>query len=166
MTIPLRDQLILGFDRALRTLAGAAMSSRPVPGAELPSPELSPDEARHAAGLMRVNHTGEVCAQALYSAGDSSGSGNSAPGTGRDDVAVPASVRSARSKPRISWSGNEWVIGVDCKATALISRLGQPGFEPKKTGTRRCPFALLIAVACPKTPGHAVCPLRRSGRDP
>ena len=62
------DQLILGFDRALRTLAGIATSSRPIPGASLPSPELTPDERRHAAGLMRVNHTGEVCAQALYAA--------------------------------------------------------------------------------------------------
>ena len=62
------DQLILGFDRALRTLAGTAISSRPVPGASLPSPELTPEEERHAAGLMRVNHTGEVCAQALYAA--------------------------------------------------------------------------------------------------
>jgi len=62
------DQLILGFDRALRTLAGTATSSRPVPGASLPSPELTPEEERHAAGLMRVNHTGEVCAQALYAA--------------------------------------------------------------------------------------------------
>jgi 3-demethoxyubiquinol 3-hydroxylase len=62
------DRLVLGFDRALRTLAGTAMSSRPVPGACLPLPELTPDERRHAAGLMRVNHTGEVCAQALYSA--------------------------------------------------------------------------------------------------
>ena len=62
------DQLIMGFDRALRTLAGTATSSRPVPGAALPAPELTPDERRHAAGLMRVNHTGEVCAQALYSA--------------------------------------------------------------------------------------------------
>jgi ubiquinone biosynthesis monooxygenase Coq7 len=62
------DQLILGFDRALRTLAGTATTSRPVPGAALPEPELTPEERRHAAGLMRVNHTGEVCAQALYSA--------------------------------------------------------------------------------------------------
>jgi len=60
--------LIVGFDRALRTLAGTAQASRPVPGAMLPEGELSPDERRHAAGLMRVNHTGEVCAQALYSA--------------------------------------------------------------------------------------------------
>src|SRR5260221_3991049 len=62
------DALIVGFDRALRTLAGTATSSRPVPGASLPPGELTPDERRHAAGLMRVNHTGEVCAQAVYAA--------------------------------------------------------------------------------------------------
>jgi ubiquinone biosynthesis monooxygenase Coq7 len=60
--------LIIGFDRALRTLAGTAQASRPVPGAALPEGDLSPEERAHAAGLMRVNHTGEVCAQALYSA--------------------------------------------------------------------------------------------------
>jgi 3-demethoxyubiquinol 3-hydroxylase len=62
------DHLIIGFDRALRTLSGTATTSRPVPGAGLPEPELAPAERRHAAGLMRVNHTGEVCAQALYAA--------------------------------------------------------------------------------------------------
>lgn len=62
------DRLILGLDRTLRTLAGVATASRPVPGATLPLPELSPEERRHAAGLMRVNHTGEICAQALYAA--------------------------------------------------------------------------------------------------
>ena len=60
------DSLIVGFDRALRTLTGIAQSSRPIPGADLPEPSLTPDERRHGAGLMRVNHTGEVCAQALY----------------------------------------------------------------------------------------------------
>jgi len=60
------DSLILGFDRTLRTLAGIASSARPLPGADLPEAELSPPERRHAAGLMRVNHTGEICAQALY----------------------------------------------------------------------------------------------------
>jgi ubiquinone biosynthesis monooxygenase Coq7 len=60
--------MIVGFDRALRTLAGTAQASRPVPGATLPEAMLSPEERKHAAGLMRVNHTGEVCAQALYSA--------------------------------------------------------------------------------------------------
>ncbi len=62
------DNLVIGFDRALRTLAGLATSSRPVPGAAIAPPQLTPGERRHAAGLMRVNHTGEVCAQALYAA--------------------------------------------------------------------------------------------------
>ena len=62
------DSLIVGFDRALRTLSGAVTPARPAPGANLPEPELAAHERRHAAGLMRVNHTGEVCAQALYSA--------------------------------------------------------------------------------------------------
>jgi len=63
-----QDDLVVSFDRALRTLTGLATSSRPVPGAGLPEAELSPEERRSAAGLMRVNHTGEVCAQALYAA--------------------------------------------------------------------------------------------------
>jgi len=62
------DDLIVGFDRALRTLSGVAASGRANPAAGMPEPELTADERRHAAGLMRVNHTGEVCAQALYHA--------------------------------------------------------------------------------------------------
>jgi len=62
------DALIISFDRALRTLAGHPSTSRPVPCAALPDADLSAEERRHAAGLMRVNHTGEVCAQALYAA--------------------------------------------------------------------------------------------------
>ena len=60
------DSLIVGFDRALRTLTGLAQASRPIPGADLPEPELTPEERQHGGALMRVNHTGEVCAQALY----------------------------------------------------------------------------------------------------
>jgi ubiquinone biosynthesis monooxygenase Coq7 len=59
---------IVGFDRALRTLAGTANAARPTPAAGIAEPEFAPSERRHAAGLMRVNHTGEVCAQALYAA--------------------------------------------------------------------------------------------------
>ena len=62
------DTLIVGLDRALRTLAGTATSARPNPAGSVPDAPLTPDERRHAAGLMRVNHTGEVCAQALYQA--------------------------------------------------------------------------------------------------
>src|SRR5512141_482582 len=64
----MRDALIASFDRALRTFAGHPTSSRPAPGANLVDIELTAAERRHAAGLMRVNHTGEVCAQALYAA--------------------------------------------------------------------------------------------------
>lgn len=60
------DRLIVGFDNGLRTLAATAVSARPHPDAELPEAELTADQKRHAAGLMRVNHTGEICAQALY----------------------------------------------------------------------------------------------------
>ncbi|MBR8060142.1 2-polyprenyl-3-methyl-6-methoxy-1,4-benzoquinone monooxygenase [Burkholderia dolosa] len=63
------DELISEFDRGLRSLTGISRMSRPVPvPAEPPAAELTPAERTHAAGLMRVNHVGEVCAQALYQA--------------------------------------------------------------------------------------------------
>jgi ubiquinone biosynthesis monooxygenase Coq7 len=64
----MQDDLVIGFDRALRTLLGRATTAREVPGTHMPEAQLSPAERRDAAGLMRVNHTGEVCAQALYAA--------------------------------------------------------------------------------------------------
>ena len=61
------DELISEFDRGLRSLTGISRMSRPVPvPADTPDVELTPAERTHAAGLMRVNHVGEVCAQALY----------------------------------------------------------------------------------------------------
>lgn len=60
------DRVLATFQRALDTVAGAAVAARPSPGATQPLPELDTEGRRHAAGLMRVNHTGEVCAQALY----------------------------------------------------------------------------------------------------
>src|SRR5687767_14630401 len=60
------DRLIVSFDRGLRTLFAPAVSVRRVPGDELPEAQLEPQEREHAAALMRVNHTGEICAQALY----------------------------------------------------------------------------------------------------
>lgn len=61
------DRLIIEFDTALRSVVGGANSQRPAPGAELLSKTvLDTQERQHAAGLMRVNHVGEVCAQALY----------------------------------------------------------------------------------------------------
>ncbi len=61
------DRLINEADKALRTLAPEAMqASRESPAAQHGEKELQNEERRHVAGLMRVNHTGEVCAQALY----------------------------------------------------------------------------------------------------
>lgn len=60
------DQLIIEFDRALRTVFAQARTARPVPGGDLPEPMLDDTERRHVVGLMRVNHCGEICAQALY----------------------------------------------------------------------------------------------------
>lgn len=60
------DKLIIEFDKALRTLAATPTSARPLPGGTLAEAELTDAEKRHAAALMRVNHCGEVCAQALY----------------------------------------------------------------------------------------------------
>ena len=62
------DALILEFDRAVRTLFAPAYSVRPLPGAEEHEAELSEAEKKHVVALMRVNHVGEVCAQALYTA--------------------------------------------------------------------------------------------------
>ncbi|MDD4977278.1 MAG: 2-polyprenyl-3-methyl-6-methoxy-1,4-benzoquinone monooxygenase [Gallionella sp.] len=60
------DRLIVEFDKGLRTLFSQAHSARPYPDAELHDAPLDETEKKHAAALMRVNHTGEICAQALY----------------------------------------------------------------------------------------------------
>jgi len=60
------DQLILEFDRALRTVLAPARSVRPTPGDAVPDTALDANQRQHVLGLMRVNHCGEICAQALY----------------------------------------------------------------------------------------------------
>ena len=62
----LKDRLIGIVDGGLRTVFAPAAAQRPNPADEAPATELSDAERRHAAALMRVNHCGEVCAQALY----------------------------------------------------------------------------------------------------
>ena len=61
------DQLITTFDAGLRTLFASVQATRPRPDALLEEPTLDDSSKRHAAALMRINHVGEVCAQALYS---------------------------------------------------------------------------------------------------
>jgi ubiquinone biosynthesis monooxygenase Coq7 len=90
------DRLIIGFDRALRTLCGPAVSLRLVPGENLPDIELSAAEKRHAAALMRVNHSGEICAQALYQAQAL---------TARDDAARETLERAAAEETEhLAWT--------------------------------------------------------------
>jgi ubiquinone biosynthesis monooxygenase Coq7 len=61
------DRLLLQADTAMRTLLPfSGQPSRPSPAIIKPDAALDETEARHIAGLMRINHTGEVCAQALY----------------------------------------------------------------------------------------------------
>jgi ubiquinone biosynthesis monooxygenase Coq7 len=60
------DRLIIAFDKGLRTLFAPAQTLRPVPGEALGDVPFNDRQRREIAALMRVNHSGEVCAQALY----------------------------------------------------------------------------------------------------
>lgn len=60
------DRLIAGFDRALRAVTGVIEARRASPSARVAEAPLADRDRRHSAALMRVNHVGEVCAQALY----------------------------------------------------------------------------------------------------
>lgn len=60
------DRLLAGIERALETVAGSPEAGRASPAEAFDESDMDDAERRHAAGLMRINHTGEVCAQALY----------------------------------------------------------------------------------------------------
>jgi len=107
------DSLILEFDLGLRTLAGVTRSARPRPDAGLAEAEMSPLERQHAAALMRVNHCGEVCAQALYQ-GQALGS--------RDPVVSAALRQSGREElDHLAWSAAR--IGELGGRTSLLNPL-------------------------------------------
>jgi len=90
------DRLIAQVDRALRTVSNVVEASRASPAEALPEAELSDPDRRHAAALMRVNHVGEVCAQALYQ-------GQAL--TARDPHARRALERAAREEEdHLAWS--------------------------------------------------------------
>jgi ubiquinone biosynthesis monooxygenase Coq7 len=90
------DGWIAQVDRALRTVSNVADASRASPAEALPETQLSEHDRRHAAALMRVNHVGEVCAQALYQ-------GQAL--TARDPHARQALERAAREEEdHLAWS--------------------------------------------------------------
>lgn len=90
------DRIIEAVDEALRLSTGEAPSpQRANPGAELESATLDEEQRRHVAGLMRINHTGEICAQALYA-------GQAA--TARDDATREAMQSAADEEiDHLSW---------------------------------------------------------------
>jgi len=64
--LPSLDELIVAFDKGLRTVFAPAQSLRETPGRGLAEADMTDEQRRLSASLMRVNHTGEICAQALY----------------------------------------------------------------------------------------------------
>lgn len=60
------DKLIVDIDNALRVITGVTSESRDNPGRVIAGQDMTEAEISHSAGLMRINHVGEVCAQALY----------------------------------------------------------------------------------------------------
>lgn len=119
----------MGFDRALRSIAGVAIAGRPNPAEKVAGSDLTDAERQHSAGLMRVNHVGEVCAQALY---DSQGAFSSNPETRRqfqragreeEDHLAWTAERLAELNSRTSllnplWYGGAFVMG------AVMAKLG------------------------------------------
>jgi ubiquinone biosynthesis monooxygenase Coq7 len=90
------DRLIAAIDEGLRVSTGEAPEPfRPNPARDIAAAELAEEQRRHAAGLMRINHTGEVCAQALYA-------GQAA--TARDDATREAMQSAADEEiDHLSW---------------------------------------------------------------
>lgn len=90
------DRLISSIDEALRITTGEAPAPfRQNPAGAIESVELGEDDRRHVAGLMRINHTGEICAQALYA-------GQAA--TAHDDATRKAMQQAAEEEiDHLSW---------------------------------------------------------------
>ena len=65
-TLSTIDLVLAEIDHALRTVSAGSPGGSPSPADAVPEAKLNAAEQRHSAGLMRINHSGEVCAQALY----------------------------------------------------------------------------------------------------
>jgi len=125
------DKWIVGVDKALRAMTGVIKSSRPSPAQALDETELSPAEKRHSAGLMRVNHVGEVCAQALYdsqarfSRNESTRSQLQHAGMEEEDHLAWTSQRLSELGSRPSLLNPLWYLG-SYALGSVAARLGDP----------------------------------------
>jgi 3-demethoxyubiquinol 3-hydroxylase len=90
------DRCILEFDKALRVLLGEPAARRPSPAEAAPENNLDDGTRRDAAALMRVNHCGEVCAQALYQ-GQALGSSN-------EDIKDALAKAASEEADHLAWS--------------------------------------------------------------
>lgn len=125
------DSLILQVDQALRTVFVKAPTVRPMPGEILPEAELTEAERSHVAALMRINHVGEVCAQALY-AGQAFTARESAVRAALEHAAWQETEHLNWTERRIEelggrksllnplWYAGAWTIG------AIAGRMGDP----------------------------------------
>jgi ubiquinone biosynthesis monooxygenase Coq7 len=93
----LLDLAVLAADRVLKTLAGQSQPERVSPGADVTPAALGPEQQNHAAGLMRVNHAGEVCAQALYE--------GQALVARKDDVRTALLAAAREEEDHLAWCG-------------------------------------------------------------
>jgi ubiquinone biosynthesis monooxygenase Coq7 len=94
------DRCVAEIDKAVRVLFGDATARRPSPAEGVTEGDLDPELRRHAAALMRVNHCGEVCAQALYQ-GQALGSSNESLRRSLDRAASEESDHLAWSADRV-----------------------------------------------------------------
>lgn len=127
----LLDPLILQIDQALRTVFTKAPTVRALPGEDLPEADLTEPERNHVAALMRINHVGEVCAQALY-AGQAFTARESAVRVALEHAAWEETEHLNWTERRIEelggrksllnplWYAGAWTIG------AIAGRLGDP----------------------------------------
>jgi ubiquinone biosynthesis monooxygenase Coq7 len=125
------DPFILQIDQALRTVFTHAPTARPLPGEALPEADLTPRERQHVAALMRINHVGEVCAQALY-AGQAFAARESTVRAALEHAAWQETEHLNWTERRIEelggrksllnplWYAGAWTIG------AIAGRLGDP----------------------------------------
>jgi len=100
------DRCISGFDKVVRVLLGEPVARRPSPGEGAAEDNLDQATRRHAAALMRVNHCGEVCAQALYQ-GQALASSNEMVRKALDQAASEESDHLAWSAERVRELGGQ-----------------------------------------------------------
>ena len=156
------DALIGRFDQILRTVFVPPAAERPMPRADGVASELDEQQRQHSAGLMRVNHVGEICAQGLYS-GQAAATRNdvlraSLLEAGReegDHLAWTATrLAELHSRPSLlnpAWYAGSFAMGV---ARRQGGRRDQPGIRRRDRATGRGTPGVSTSRRCRPTTSH------------